>query len=98
MSVGRRHALVLALALLVTSVGLFEAALGDNWDLFVVLAVAVGLQLALFTGWWAGRRSVDLRADLAAWLDEQAMATGEPAERLLDRSVAAYRAGLAARE
>lgn len=96
MGSARRTTLVLILALLVTSVGLFEAAIGRNGDLLAVLAVAVGLQLALLAGARTGRRAVDLRADLATWIDDHALSTGEPAHRLLDRCVAAYQAELSA--
>ena len=87
-----RNSLVAALALLITSVGLIEAAAGDNWDQLVLLAAVAGLLLALLAGQRAGRQPVDLRADLSTWLHEHAAATGEPARQLLDGCVAAYQA------
>jgi hypothetical protein len=40
------------------------------------------------------RRPVQLRRDLATWLDNVAAVTAEPAEDVLDRSVSAYRASM----
>jgi hypothetical protein len=40
------------------------------------------------------RRPVDLRPDLARWLDQVSAATAEPVEDVLDRSVSAYRASM----
>ena len=40
------------------------------------------------------RRPVDLRPDLASWLDQVSSVTGEPVEDVLDRSVSAYRASM----
>jgi hypothetical protein len=90
----QRNALVLLLAVLVSLAGIVETVRGRNWDLAVVLGVVVLLQLAVLAGLRAGRRPVSLRADLATWIDEHAVATGEPARRIADRCVAAYRAGL----
>jgi hypothetical protein len=41
-----------------------------------------------------GRRTVNLRPDLARWLDQVSAATAEPVEDVLDRSVSAYRASM----
>lgn len=89
-----RNVLALVVALLVTSVGMVDAAIGGQVDLVVVLAVAAALQAVALVGLWAGPRPVHLRADLAAWAERHAVATGEPAERIVARCVAAYRAGL----
>ncbi len=91
-----RILLVLVGALLVTSVGLVDAAIGGQADLVVVFAVAAALQLVALVGLRAGPRAVHLRTDLAVWADRHAAATGEPTERLVARCVAAYRTGLTA--
>lgn len=89
-----RSLVVLGGALLVTSVGIVDAAIGGQRDLIVVFGVVAVLQLVALVGLWAGPQPVNLRADLAAWADQRAAATGEPTERIIDRCVAAYRAGL----
>ncbi|MCZ2860613.1 hypothetical protein [Blastococcus sp. VKM Ac-2987] len=85
---------LLLLALAGVLVGLVDASRDGADDLVVLLAaVVVVLSVAL----WEVLRSrarISLRPDLAAWLRRQGAATGEPADRLADRCVAAYRAGL----
>ena len=86
--------LALLVALVVAGVGLVDALRDQHTDAAVVFATLIALQaLALL---WAGRgrRGVALRPDLVTWLHREAGATGEPVERLADRCVAAYRAGL----
>jgi hypothetical protein len=90
----RRNVLLLALAALATTVATIDAVTGRDWDLTALLAAAVALQVAAIAGVLGRRRSIELRPDLASWLREQAAATGEPAERVADRALAAYRAGL----
>jgi len=59
---------------------------------FAVLFAVTGLLAATAMLRPRARRSVDLRADLAAWLDEVSATTGEPIREVLDRSVSSYRA------
>jgi hypothetical protein len=89
-----RTAVLLAVALVVTAVGLVDVVRDGDSDLTAVLAGLAILQAAALVTVLLGRRGVRLRPDLTAWLDRQAAATGEPVERLADRCVAAYRAGL----
>lgn len=96
MIANQRNALVQLLALLVVGASVVETVRGGDWDLTAVLGAVVVLQVAVLTGVWARRRPVGLRADLASWVEEHAAATGEPAGRVADRCVAAYRAGLTA--
>jgi hypothetical protein len=96
MIANQRNALVQLLALLVIGASVVETVRGQDWDLTVVLGAVVLLQGVVLAGVWARRRPVGLRADLASWIEEHAAATGEPAARVADRCVAAYRAGLAA--
>ena len=91
----RRPAFALwAVAVLVTAVGLVDAADARNWDLVVVLASSVVLQVFVLAVARIGQHPVALRRDLADWLRRQADATGESPALLADRAVAAYRAGL----
>lgn len=94
MIANHRNALVQLLALLATGASMVETVQGRDWDLTVVLGVVVALQAAVLAGLRTRRRPVGLRADLAGWIEEHAAATGEPAARLADRCVAAFRAGL----
>lgn len=91
----RRPAIALwAVAILVTAVGMVDAADARNWDLVVVLASSVVLQALVLAAGRIGPHPVALRPDLADWLRRQADATGERPALLADRAVAAYRAGL----
>ena len=87
-----RAFLVLLLATVVAVVGLVDAVVSETWDFAVVFALAVGLQLLLLLRAQAGRVSMTVRRDLAAWATEQAVATGESADEVVDRCVAAVRA------
>ncbi len=87
-------ALVLTIATLASFVGAIDAGVGDEWDLFAVFALVAALQLVLLAQVRAKRPLVPLRSDLVAWLRNEAALTDEPMEKLADRAVAAYRAGL----
>ena len=86
--------LALVVALVVAGAGLVDAVRDQHTDAVVVLAALVALQSIALLWLDRSRRGIALRPDLAAWLRQQAGATGEPVERLADRCVAAYRAGL----
>ena len=87
-----RALLVLVLATVVSFVGLVDATVSKTWDFAVVFALAVGLQLLLLVRTQTGRVGLTVRRDLAAWASEQAVATGESADEVVDRCVAAVRA------
>jgi len=89
-------ALVL-LAGLITAIGVLDSAVGGEWDLFVVFALALAPLSVL--AWRLQRRRpvVPLRADLVAWLRERSALTGEPLEVIADRCIAASRADLSER-
>ena len=89
-----RTPVLLLVALLVAAVGLVDVVRSGGSDLAVLFAALLVLLAAALVTALRGRRSVELRPDLATWLREQSAATGEPVERLADRCVAAYRAGL----
>lgn len=79
-------------------VGVVDALIARDGDLVVVFVVVAVLQFGLFVGALVGRRLVSVRHDLATWLDEQSAVTGEPVSRIVDRCVAAHRAGLRRKE
>jgi hypothetical protein len=86
--------LLLAAAVLGTAVALVDAVRSGDTDSVVLLSIVLLLLLAVGASLLRVRSAVLLRPDLGTWLRRQADATGEPAGRLADRCVAAYRAGL----
>lgn len=82
--------LILASALVV-AVGLVDAAVGGDWDLVVVFAIAAALHVALLARTGSGRPSVPVRRDLVVWLRERAALGGEPLDAVVDRALAAYK-------
>jgi hypothetical protein len=90
----QRNLLLLGMAMLTVAVGLLDALTAGIWDLAAILGI-VGIVLAIVVaGLRADRQSITVRPDLAAWIRRQAAATGEPADRLADRAIAAYLTGL----
>jgi hypothetical protein len=85
---------VLVLTVAVSAVGVVDAAVGRNWDLLTVFALVGLLQLVLLLRLSGRRPAVPLRADLVRWVRDRADAEGESPERVLDRAVSVYRAGL----
>lgn len=89
-----RIRLVVLASAAVSAVGLLDAIVSAEEDFVAVFALLAVLQLLLLWRIGIGRRPIPLRPDLAGWLIDRATATGEPVERIADRAVAAYRAGL----
>lgn len=85
--------LALGAALTVTAVGAVATAVDGSWDLFVLFVFVLVCQAGIGIALTGSRRLVSLRADLARWAEERAAVTGEPAPRIVDRCVAAYRDG-----
>lgn len=75
----------------VLAVGTIDAAMSGEWDLFVVMLVALTLTTALAARVEARRPAVPLRRDLVVWLRRRAGVTGEPMTVLADRAIASYR-------
>lgn len=87
---------VMLLALLVVAlVGVLDAAIGPQWDLAVLFGLVAVLTSILLLRGLGDRRTVDLRADLAAELLGRSRRTGEPLDQLTDRAVATYLHALA---
>lgn len=76
---------------LVGVIGAIDAAVSNQWDLFVLFVAVVLLTVPLAASVDRSRRPVRLRRDLAAWAELRAEATGEPAGAIVDRAVAAQR-------
>lgn len=85
---------LLSAGMLVTLIGILDAVRVSSWDLVVLFVVAGSLFATLWLRSGIGRAPVDLRADLARWLDHRAERTGEPLSDVLDRAVASYQSDL----
>ncbi|RDI55276.1 hypothetical protein [Nocardia mexicana] len=94
MTTNTRSRWVAVVIAVVAGIGLIDAATGRTWDLVAVFGVIVVLGSVSAASHWAGRPSITLRRDLARWLAIRAADSGEAADRIADRAVAAYRAGL----
>ena len=82
--------LVLASTLVVT-LGIVDAAIGSDWDLFALLLIAGALHVTLILRLQSKRPGVPVRRDLVAWLSDRAALGGEPLDAVVDRALAAYR-------
>ncbi len=89
-----RVLLVLILAAGVAVAGLVDAVVSRDYDYAVVFGLALVLQLVLLFQMQAGRAALSTRRDLAAWVAERAVATGETPEVVVDECLATVRAGL----
>lgn len=78
----------------VTIIAAVDAAIGGNWDLTVVAAMALALQVAALARLGRRRHQVRLRADLALWLENRAAVTGESSETIVDRALMLFASGL----
>ena len=91
MNQDNRYRLAAAVVSVVLAIGLVDAAIGTDWDLFAVMAIAVTLQLVVLTGTRPDRPAVPIRGDLVAWARERAQRGGEPVGAVLDRAIAHHR-------
>ncbi|BCK56067.1 hypothetical protein NWFMUON74_38390 [Nocardia wallacei] len=98
MSTTRRSSWLLTLVVLAAGIGIIDAATARTWDLVAVFGVIMALAVAAASGLPGGRRVLTLRPDLAHWLALRAAAAGEPPDRVADRAIAAYRAGMTDQE
>lgn len=76
--------------LVVALVGVLDAVVGGTWDLAVLFGILAVLGLVLVGAALGSRRSMSLRADLAAELRDRALRTGEAQDAVNDRAVATY--------
>lgn len=82
--------MVVSLAV-ICSIGAVDASISREWDLLVVLMVALGLSLALVGRLESRRPAVPIRRDLVAWLRDRSGVSGESIGVLADRALADYR-------
>ncbi len=85
---------VLAGTALLALVGAFDAARGGHWDQFAILLAIAALSWVGLSVRVPARRTVAPRADLLRWVREHAATTDDEPNRVVDRALAAYRAGL----
>ena len=82
--------LILAIVL-VALAGFFDAWVIEEPDLVVLFVTILVIGLVLLARTLSKRRSLRVRADLAAWLQQRSDLTGESPEQLADRALATYR-------
>lgn len=87
---GVTRLLVVSLAV-VSGIGTVDAAISQEWDLLVVVALILGLSLALVARLEADRAAIPVRRDLVIWLRERSELSGETIGALTDRALGAYR-------
>lgn len=83
--------ILLVAAVLALAIGLADAAVGGEWDLFAVMTLAAIATAAVVARATWSRPAVPLRRDLTAWLRERSQSTGEPMGLIADRAIARYR-------
>jgi hypothetical protein len=74
----------------VMGVGLVDAGIGGQWDLFVLFAIGLGLGVALLFRVESRRPSIPIRRDLVAWLRDRASLSGQPLTTVTDRAIATF--------
>ncbi len=85
MNQDNRYRLAAAAVTLVLAIGLVDAAIGTDWDLFAVMAIALGLQAVVLSGTRPDRPAVPIRGDLVAWARERAQRGGRGSVRRAGR-------------
>ena len=75
---------------LVLIVGAVDAAIGGEWDLFALFAIALLLDLVLVFRLESRRPAIPIRRDLVTWLERRAAISGEPLTAVTDRAIATF--------
>ena len=88
----RLNRVLLNTTVIVVAIGLIDAGISGEWDLFAVALIALALLTALILRQQSSRPAVPLRADLVLWLQQQSAVTGEPLPQIADRALSTYRA------
>ena len=78
--------------LVISAVAALDAARGNHWDQLAMSIVVGSLALAGLMLSVSLRNTVRLRADLMAWIEQQAAMTDDEPRMVADRAIAAYRA------
>jgi hypothetical protein len=84
---GTVRLLVIA-GVVVMIVGLIDAGIGGQWDLFALFVIGLGIGAALLTRVESRRPAIPIRRDLVAWLRDRASVSGQPLTAVTDRAIA----------
>ncbi|MFQ5555041.1 MAG: hypothetical protein ACE5GC_06695 [Acidimicrobiia bacterium] len=90
MNPGRFTRIIVLGLVVVLLVGIVDAAIGGEWDLLGILAIALVLSLVLASRLESRRPLVPIRRDLFAWLEDRAAVSGEPVTVVADRAIASF--------
>jgi len=74
----------------VLTVGLIDAGIGGQWDLFTLFAIGLGIGVALLIRVESRRPAIPIRRDLVAWLRDRASVSGQPLTAVTDRAIATF--------
>jgi hypothetical protein len=77
-------------AVVVAMVGAIDAAIGGEWDLFVLFIMSLVIGIVLILRFESKRPAIPVRRDLVAWLRDRAAISGEPMSSVTDRAIATF--------
>ncbi len=77
-------------SVLVLVIGSIDAGISGDWDLFVIFALGLALNLVLLSRVESRRPAIPIRRDLVAWLRDRASISGESLTAVTDRAIATY--------
>jgi len=82
--------LLVSAVIVLALVGVVDAGIGGEWDLFVLFALLLGFGAALAFKLDSRRPAIPIRRDLVRWLRDRASASGEPISAVADRAIATF--------
>ena len=86
---GTTKLLVLS-GIVVALAGAIDAAIGGQWDLFVLFLAGFGIAMVLGFRLESRRPAVPIRRDLVAWLRNRSSISGESLSSVTDRAISTY--------
>ncbi|MDK1009936.1 MAG: hypothetical protein QGM46_06995 [Actinomycetota bacterium] len=82
--------LLVVSGIVVALVGVIDAAIGGEWDLFVLFMTTFAIATALGLRFESRRPAIPIRRDLVAWLRDRSSISGEPLSTVADRAISTY--------
>lgn len=82
--------LLVVAVIVLALVGVADAGIGGEWDLFALFALILGFGAALALKLESRRPAIPIRRDLVRWLRDRASASGEPMSAVTDRAIATF--------
>ncbi|GMQ98847.1 MAG: hypothetical protein BMS9Abin17_1376 [Acidimicrobiia bacterium] len=82
--------LLVSAVIVVALVGVVDAGIGNEWDLFVLFSLLLGFGAVLALKLESRRPAIPVRRDLVRWLRDRASASGEPMSAVTDRAIATF--------